>query len=315
MRSLKGSFFLLLCCYCGLAFAQFQIPEKPELQTSVYDDPSIDLLPAGQEKALEQKLIRYSDSTSTQIVVVIIPSTKGENINYLGAQWGEKWGIGQADADNGILILLAKNDRKIAISTGEGIEGSLTDAMSKRIIENIILPQFKQGDFYGGLNKGADVIFQVLTGEFKEERTFANDQGFPLGNFLPFIIFFVILIILSGRNRRKGGGSGGKRSSGLDLWDIIILSNMGRSGGSGGGFGSGGFGGSSGGGFGGGGFGGGGASGGWWLWQFAIRNSAMGRNSQFAIRNSQFAIRNSQFAIRNSQFAIRNSQKINFLNS
>lgn len=266
MKYLKVSLVVALFLCCGFAFAQFQVPEKPELQTSVYD--YINLLPDGQEKALEQKLIRYSDSTSTQIVVAIISSTEGENINYLGAQWGQKWGIGQADKDNGILILLARDDRRISINTGYGVEGSLTDAMSRRIIENIIVPQFKQNDYYGGLDKGADVIFQVLTGEFKEERTFENSEGFPLGSFLPFIIFFVILIILSSRNRRNGGGrNGGKRSSGLDLWDIIILSNMGRSGGSGGGFGSdGGFGGGSGGfggGFGGGGFGGGGASGGW----------------------------------------------------
>lgn len=267
MRFRKTSVLLLLIFFCGYAFAQFQIPEKPKLQTSVYDDKNVDLLPDGQEKALEQKLIRYSDSTSTQIVVAIIPTTNGEDINYLGAQWGHAWGIGQAEEDNGILILLAKNDRKIAISTGYGVEGSLTDALSKRIIENIILPEFKQGNFYGGLDKGADVIFQVLNGEFKKERTFSNNENFPIGNFLPFIIFMVILIILSSRNRRnRGGGSGGRRSSGLDLWDIIILSNMGRSSGSGG-FGGGGFGGGSGGGFGGGfgggGFGGGGASGGW----------------------------------------------------
>ena len=268
MKYLKDSLIVVLLLCCGLTFAQFDVPDKPKLQTSVYD--YIDLLPAGQEKALEQKLIRYSDSTSSQIVIAIISSTKGEDINYLGAQWGQKWGIGQADKDNGIFILLARDDRKIAINTGYGVEGSLTDALSKRIIENVILPQFKQGDYYGGLDKGADVIFQVLNGEFKEERTFDNSEGFPLGRFLPFIIFFVILIILSSRNRKNGGGrNGGKRSGGLDLWDIIILSNMGRSGGLGGGFGSGGgFGGSSGGGgfgggFGGGGFGGGGASGGW----------------------------------------------------
>ena len=100
MKYLKDSLFLLFFLCCGFAFAQFQIPEKPKLQTSVYDDASVDLLPAGQEKALEQKLIRYSDSTSTQIVIAIIPSTKGEDINYLGAQWGEKWGIGQADNDS-----------------------------------------------------------------------------------------------------------------------------------------------------------------------------------------------------------------------
>ena len=265
MRYLKVNTFLLLFFYCGYAIAQFQIPPTPEKQTSVYD--YIELIPDGQEKVLEQKLIRYSDSTSTQIVVAVISSTQGENINYLGAQWGEKWGIGQADKDNGILILLAKDDRKIGINTGQGVEFALTDAMSKRIIDNIIVPQFRQDDYYGGLDKGVDAIFQVLNGEFEEERDFSNNDGFPLKSLLPFIIFLVILIILSRRNRGGGGRNGGKRAGGLDLWDVIILSNMGRSSGSGGGFGSGeGFGGGSGGfggGFGGGGFGGGGASGGW----------------------------------------------------
>lgn len=267
MKYLKVSLLTLLLFFCPSVFGQFQIPDVPKEQTSVYDDASVNLLSTEQEKALEQKLIRYSDSTSTQIVIAIISSTKGEDINFIGAQWGQKWGIGQAKKDNGILVLLAKDDRKIAISTGYGVEGSLTDFMSKRIIENVILPQFKQGDFYGGLNKGSDAIFQVLNGEFKEERDFNNQDGFSFDSFLPFIIFFVILIILSNQNRKNGGGKGGGRKRGLDLWDVIILSNMGRSGGSGGSFGGGGFGGSSGGGFGGGfgggGFGGGGASGGW----------------------------------------------------
>ena len=268
MRYLKVSLPLLILCCCSFTFAQFQIPEKPKLETSVYD--YIDLLPDTQEKSLEQKLIRYSDSTSTQIVLAIISSTEGENITYLGAQWGQKWGIGQTGKDNGILVLLAKDDRKIAINTGYGVEGSLTDAMSRRIIENVIVPRFKQDNYYEGLDEGADAIFQVLTGEFKEERTFDNDGGFPFEAFLIIIIFIVILIILSSRNRRNRGGKGGGKKSGLDLWDIIILSNMGRGGfggsGSKGGFGSGGGfsrGGGFGGGFGGGGFGGGGASGGW----------------------------------------------------
>ncbi len=268
MRYLKTSLLLLVLCWCSFSFAQFQIPEKPQLETSVYD--YINLLPESQKKNLEQKLIRYSDSTSTQIVMAIISSTEGENITYLGAQWGQEWGIGQAGKDNGILVLLAKDDRKIAINTGYGEEGSLTDAMSRRIIENVIIPQFKEDDYYGGLNNGADAIFQVLNGEFQKERTFDDNPGFPFKALLPIIIFIVILIILSSRNRRNKGGRGGGKKSGLDLWDIIILSNMGRggfgSGGSRGGFGSGGSiggGGGFGGGFGGGGFGGGGASGGW----------------------------------------------------
>ncbi len=259
----KVNFLFLVFCFT-LSWGQFTIPEKPQKQTSVYD--YVNLLSTSQSKALEQKLIQYSDSTSTQIVIAIIASTEGENINYLGAQWGQQWGIGQANKDNGVLVLLAKNDRRIAINTGYGVEGSLTDFMSKRIIESVIIPEFKQGDYYRGLDNGVDAIFQVLNGEFKEDRSFGNNTGFSIKSLLPFIIFIIILIILSrGRknNRNNRGGRGG-RNSGLDIWDMIILSNMGRSSGSSGGFGGGGFGsGGFGGGFGGGGFGGGGASGGW----------------------------------------------------
>lgn len=263
MKYLKVSLVFLLL-WAVPTWSQFKIPEKPVFQTSVYD--YVNLLTTQQSKQLEQKLIRYSDSTSTQIVITIISTTQGENINYLGAKWGQKWGIGQEGKDNGILIILAKDDRKIAINTGYGVEGSLPDALSKRIIENIILPEFRNGDYYGGLDKGADVIFQALNGEFKEDRIFDESSGNSFSQFLPFLIFLIILIILW--SRKSGGNNNGKggRRGGLSPWDIIILSNMGRSsgsggfgGGSGGGFGGGGFGG----GFGGGGFGGGGASGGW----------------------------------------------------
>ena len=141
-KSLALGVVLTLFSY-SLTFAQFKIPEKPKLQTSVYD--YINLLSSGEKQNLEQKLIRYSDTTSTQIVVAIIRSTEGENINVLGAQWGDAWGIGQAEEDNGILILLAKDDRRIAINTGYGVEHLLTDAMSRRIIENDILPYFRKG--------------------------------------------------------------------------------------------------------------------------------------------------------------------------
>ncbi|ALM07973.1 methanol dehydrogenase [Sediminicola sp. YIK13] len=262
MKYLKVSILLLFLLGYSIGFGQYTIPEKPKLETSVYD--YINLLSITEKTSLEQKLIKYSDSTSTQIVVAIINSTEGENINYLGAQWGQAWGIGQENKDNGVLVLLAKGDRRVAINTGYGVEGSLTDAMTKRIIENIIIPEFKKGDFYGGLDKGADAMFQVLTGEFKEDRKKTENRSFPLRSLLPFIIFFIIIIILSNRNKRGGGKNGGRRG-GFDIWDAIILSNMGRGGfgggssSGGGGFGGGGFGG----GFGGGGFGGGGSSGGW----------------------------------------------------
>lgn len=261
MKYLKASLFLFLI-WGTSSFAQFTIPEKPKLQTSVYD--YYGLLADADKNALEQKLIRYSDSTSTQIVIAIIASTKGENINYLGAQWGEAWGIGQAVKDNGILILLAREDRRVAINTGYGVEATLTDALSKRIIENVIIPEFRDGDYYGGLDKGADAIFAVLTGEFKEDRPPEEDSHFPFGAFLPILIFIIIFIVLSSRNKRGGGGKGRGRKRGTSIWDMIILSNMGRGGYNSGSSGSGSFGGGGfSGGFGGGGFGGGGASGGW----------------------------------------------------
>lgn len=263
MKYLKGSILLILALSSQLVFGQFKIPEKPSAQTSLYD--YINLLSPSEKNTLEQKLIRYADSTSTQIVVTIINSTEGENINYLGAKWGQKWGIGQSNTDNGLLVILAHKDRRVAINTGYGLEGSITDALSRRIIETRIIPYFKQGQYYEGLSSGADALFMALNGEFKEDRALSKKTGGgSFRSFLPFIIFIVIFIILASKNKR-GGGNGGKRSGGFDIWDAIILSNMGR-GGFGGGS-SGGFGGSSGGGFGGGfgggGFGGGGASGGW----------------------------------------------------
>ena len=242
-----------------ISFSQYKIPEKPKTQTSVYDN-EVKLLSSSQKSSLENKLVKYADTTSTQIVIIIIPTTKGEDINYLATKWGHKWGVGQAEEDNGVLIMLAKDDRKVAISTGYGVEHLLTDALSKRIIENIMIPEFKKGDYYSGLNKGAEVIFQIMQGEYKGTR---SNHKFPIEKFVfLFFVFIIILIILS--KGRKGGGKGNGGFSVIDLMDIIILSNMGKGGykGSsrGGGFGGGG---SFGGGFGGGGFGGGGASGGW----------------------------------------------------
>lgn len=247
-----------------LSYAQFEIPEKPSFQTSVYD--YINLLGKSQKQNLESKLIRYSDTTSTQIVVAIISSTQGENIAYLAANWGEKWGIGQQGKDNGILVLLAKEDRNITISTGRGTEGSLTDLMAKRIIESRIIPQFKKGDYYAGLNAGVDGVFEVLTGEFKETRNRSKKSKKTKGwGVFPILFIIILIFIFSNRGGRGGGKGWRRRSAAGTLMDVIILSSLGRSGGgSSGGFGGGGFGsGGFGGGFGGGSFGGGGASGSW----------------------------------------------------
>ncbi|MFH7004271.1 TPM domain-containing protein [Flavobacterium bizetiae] len=263
----KGLFqftFLLIAFFTtNCIFAQFTIPEKPSLQTSVYDYANI--LSASEKAQLEEKLIRYSDSTTTQIVVITIESLKGEDVSQLATKWGQTWGIGgTAKDDNGVVILLAKNERKIAINPGYGVEDRLTAGIGGTIIRNIIIPEFKAGSFYNGLDKGTDAIIDVFKGKFKGERKQAKGNDFPI---LPFIVIVVIVLILLSRNKGGGGNSGNNSGGGgPSLLDVIILSNLGRSSGGGfGGFGGGssGGGGGFGGGFGGGGFSGGGSSGGW----------------------------------------------------
>ncbi|TMM30084.1 TPM domain-containing protein [Polaribacter aestuariivivens] len=263
LKSIKVVLFLFGIFSNQLIFGQFTVPEKPKNQTSVYDYAK--LLTDSQKTNLENKLVRYSDSTSTQIVVIVIETTNKESIGILAPRWAQKWGIGQAKEDNGILILLAEKDRKIWIAPGYGIEPILTAGIVGEITRNVIIPEFKRGNFYAGLDKGTDVIFQLLNGEYKGTRK-ESTKGFDPGIIFFIIIIIIFFIIISRGN--KNNGSGGKRfrrgSLADTIFDTIILSNAGRGGGSfGGGFGGSSSGGGFGGGFGGGGFSGGGAGGSW----------------------------------------------------
>lgn len=250
----------MLCLVVSqLAFAQFDIPNKPSDETSVYDYAN--LLSSSQQASLKNKLVQYSDTTSTQIVIAIVPTIKGENIGLLTPKWAHEWGVGQADKDNGVFILLAEKERQIHISPGYGVEDRLTAGITGELVRNEIIPYFKKGDYYGGLDNGTNAIFEVLAGAYKGTRTSSNSK-FPF--VIIFIVFFIIIFIIS-RNKNNRGGGNNHRGGGFDLADFIILSNLGRGssggfgGGSSGGFGGGGFGG----GFGGGGFSGGGAGGSW----------------------------------------------------
>ena len=254
-----GSIVLLLFTING--FSQFKIPEKPTFQTSVYDYAN--LLQAHEKAQLEEKLIRYSDSTTTQIVVITVDKIDGQDIGILTPRWAQTWGIGDKDKDNGILILVAKTERKLWIAPGYGVEDRLVAGINGEIIRKIIMPQFKAGNYYAGLDLGADAIFDVLKGKYKGVRKEKTGGDFPI---IPILIILFVLVYIIAKNKNNGGNSGG-RSGGIDLMDIILLSSLGRN--SGGGFGGssgGGFsggGGGFGGGFGGGGFSGGGAGGDW----------------------------------------------------
>lgn len=260
IKLIKTSFPLFLALFfVQVSFGQYNIPPKPKVQTSVYDYAN--LLSGSEKQFLENKLIKYSDSTSTQIVVITIATLKGEDIGILAPKWAQKWGIGQAKEDNGVIVLVAQKEHKIWISPGYGVEYKLTAGTTGTIVRNIIIPEFKKGDFYSGLDKGADAIFQVLKGTFKNNAPKQNKKSSSPPIFIIVILIFFIIIIFSNNNKRGGGG--GRRNAASDILTAILLSGAGRGnfggGSSGGGFGSGGFGG----GFGGGGFSGGGAGGSW----------------------------------------------------
>ncbi len=279
MKLLKYILFFLLFAIFGFTqtiHAQYKIPKRPtnKKQHFVYDYTN--LLSDKDSLNLNVKLRKYSDTTSTQIVLVIINTTKGEDIGILTPRWAHDWGVGQAKEDNGVFILLARDDRKIWISPGYGVEHKLTAGIVGEVVRYVIIPHFKRDNYYQGLDKGTDAIFKILEGEYQGTRQSSSNDEFPVGFFLLLFIVFIIFIIALSKSRRGGGnnkGNRGNRSQGGDILEAIILSNMGRGGyrrgsssggifgggSSGGSFGGGGFGG----GFGGGGFSGGGAGGSW----------------------------------------------------
>ena len=266
LRIFKTCIALAFLLCSALGWAQFDIPKKPTgtAQTSVYDYAN--LLEDSQRKTLEQRLLNYADSTSTQIVVAIIPTLKGESEGMLAPRWAHEWGVGQKDEDNGVFILLAVQERKIWIAPGYGLEHILTAGVNGEIVRNVIIPNFKQGNYYQGLYDGTAALMELFSGTYKAKQQVQEE--FPAGAILFFAIVIMFILFALFSKGGKGGGSNGNRRGGFDLMDMIILSNLGRN--SGGGFGGGGFGGGGsfggggfGGGFGGGGFSGGGAGGSW----------------------------------------------------
>jgi uncharacterized protein len=251
----KFSRFLVLFLLSALTLTAQDIPPRPSPPKLVND--LANQLNATEEAELEQKLVAYNDSTSTQIAVVIIPTVGEYPMADYAFKLGREWGVGQKDKNNGIVLLWAPDDRKVFIATGYGMEGAIPDAIAKRIVSQEIIPEFKNKMYYRGLDRGVDAIIRYAAGEYKGEPTSSDGEEFPLG--IVFIIFMIILFFIF-RNRGGGGGGGrGYRSSGGPvIWPYSTHSGWGSSSGSwgGGGGGGGGFGG-----FGGGSFGGGGAGG------------------------------------------------------
>jgi uncharacterized protein len=243
-------------------FSQDGIPVKPQPPRLVNDFSGI-LSPA-EVNALEQKLLHFNDSTSTQIVVVIINDLGGDDETDFADRLGEKWGVGQKGKNNGIVILIkptgGQGQRKVHISVGYGLEGVIPDATARKIVDNEMIPYFKKNQFYQGIDAAINILISLSKGEFTADQYNKKvSKTNTLLGLIPFIIIIVVFLIIFS-NRRKGPMSPGKS---LPFWMMLGMMGSGRSSsGSWGGF-SGGGGGGGFGGFGGGGFGGGGAGGSW----------------------------------------------------
>jgi uncharacterized protein len=283
-RAMGSLLAVITLCWSVLATAQ-PVPVPP-LTAHVTDQTGT--LTRQQTAALEQKLQAFEAAKGAQLAVLIVPTTGDEQIEQYSIRVVEKWKLGRKNVDDGALLIIAKNDRTLRIEVGYGLEGVLNDATSKRIISEVIVPRFQQGDFYGGIEAGVDRMIGVVNGEplpAPTRRAHNGDQD--LGQLVPVI--FLLVVVVGGVLRRvfgrlpaaivAGGGAAVLAwlfvgallvalGAGVIAFVFTLGGGMGGRGGwySGGGW-SGGFGrgGRGGGGFGGGGggFGGGGASGRW----------------------------------------------------
>ena len=255
--------FIVLSAIAPLNAYTQDIPGRPNPPRLVNDFAG--LLSGAEVNALERKLVSFNDSTSTQIAIVIVKDLNGYAPADYAQRLGDKWGIGQKGRNNGILILVKpKSETKgeVQIATGYGAEGPVPDLICSDIINNEILPAFRKGDYYSGLNNATGTLMSLIRGEFTASEyaqrvSKGSGKGIPLG-FIIFFIFIIISII-----SRKSGGSNSKNIStgGLPFWLLMGMLGSGRgshNGSWGGGNSGGGFGG-----FGGGSFGGGGAGGSW----------------------------------------------------
>ncbi len=286
--------FLLLCFVLLANLPAHAVPDFPALSGRVVDEAQ--LLSAENEKALSEKLEAHETTTSNQIVVATVSSLEGYDISDYAIQLARHWQIGTEEKNNGIVILVAPNERKVRIEVGYGLEGILPDVLAGQIIRKEILPAFKENEYPKGINQGTEAVLQAIAGEYQAEPVSSNPKGSIKGipeKIIPFLFLLVFgipeLLRRKGNARAANGaipagfvGLAAALMSGnifigivlavLIFAIVFLISNSGGGGGNGhsggssgdgsGGFGGGGF---SGGGFSGGGgsFGGGGASGSW----------------------------------------------------
>lgn len=258
------SFLLLLLVFGSKA----QVAEKPS-PPKLYNNLSKafpDFLDAAEAAQLEEKLEVFSNETSNQICVVIVDDLNGMDASSYAIELGQKWGVGQKDKNNGIVVLVKPTGdaggRDLFIAVGYGLEGAIPDLATKRIRENEIQPLLKEGRYYDALNQGTDVLMKLAKGEI-DVKSYTRGSGDKNRSPIAIIIIVIFVFILLRSMFGGGGGGGGRtmsRAGEAFFWGSMLGNSFGR-GSSGGGWSGGGGGGF--GGFGGGGFGGGGSGGKW----------------------------------------------------
>jgi len=269
MKKSFYKFFCLLFIFSGLLITSKaqDIPARPDPPRLVNDLAGV--LTSDEIQKLETRLVAFNDSTSTQIVVVIVKSLNGYDKNDFAYRLGQSWGVGQKGKNNGAVVLVKpkyQNEKgEASIQTGYGLEGSIPDILAKRIVDKEMIPNFVEGNYYKGIDAAISTMIGLVKGEFTADQYTkrSREKSSPFAMLIPLIIIVVVFIMIRGNRAR--GYSVGKN---LPFWTAFwLLGSMGRGhGGSWNNFtsGSGGFGGGGGfGGFGGGSFGGGGAGGSW----------------------------------------------------
>ena len=243
----------LLVLFSACALAQ----TFPALTGRVVDGAN--LLKPSEREAIAAKLKAHEDKTGDQVVVATIPSLEGYAVEDYANRLFRQWQLGQKDKNNGALLLIAPNERKVRIEVGYGLEGALTDALSKVIISTAIAPQFQKGSFATGIDTGIDAILTVLTGDAQEWQRrieVREDEVDPAEALIAFIVLLILFLVVWRAMSSAGGPQRAHRRRGGG-WVVIPSGGFGGGGGGGWSGGSGGFSG------GGGSSGGGGASGSW----------------------------------------------------
>ena len=263
MKHFRSIYMKAALIFIGAVFASvlYAIPSRPQPQRLVNDFAGI--FTPGQVSELEKVLVAFDDTTSNQITVVTIKDLEGYEASEYATRIGLDWGVGSEKFDNGVVLLvkprIGNSYGEVFIAIGYGLEGAIPDVYAKRIVNQVLIPHFSEGDYYGGVEEACEVLMKLASGEISELRSDEEDDDFLIGFsiFIVIILFVVVLVVVSGDSGNGKGGNGGSGGRRTIYTGPVISGGFGGFGGgrSGGSFG-GGFGG-----FGGGSFGGGGAGG------------------------------------------------------